>query len=172
MSGLMKFAQKDFGWYMRAIKWPLISLAAWTIAGAIILRVSLTTYLDVFGNQLIAFFLPAIVYLLAGYLATADLKAKGAQGAWAGALVGFIIGLLGIITTVVNLPSLLDLGVQQAIAAAGAQGQAISAGDVEPMLRVVLIIGAVIGPFISGLIGAFFGWLGHLIARNVEDQKE
>ncbi|MBD3209356.1 hypothetical protein GF367_02970 [Candidatus Woesearchaeota archaeon] len=164
----MRFAGKDLSYYWQAIKWPVVVLTLWNIAGALVLRRSAETYMSIFGNQWLGFFLPIIVYLVAGYVATADYQAKAGQASWSGALTGFVVGVIGVAVLIVNFTPVVELGAEQAVVKAAEQGQAIAAEEIIPLVKVGTYISAVFSPFISGLFGALFGWLGHVLARKVE----
>lgn len=172
----MKFANKEFAFYWKVIRWPVLILAAWNIIGFIVSLTAFDSYMDIFGSALVGWGVPIIVYLVAGYLARSELKATGGESAWAGGLTGFLVGLVGLVLMVIMvsnasyMQNMAELSMQKAMeAAAGSGAELPSMEMMTSIMRISMVVGGIIGPFISGLIGALFAWLGGLIDKKMDE---
>lgn len=166
----MRFAKKPFSFYWPAVKWSVIVLSLWILAGFITFFLSLQTYKDIFMQQWIGFAVFALGSFIAGYLLVADFKGMGKESAWAGALTGLLISVPGIFVGFILLQNsaYMDMIIATTLANAASQGQAVTRDMIEPMIKIGGVISIIFSPVLNGLVGALFGWLGGLVAKKVE----
>lgn len=163
----MKFGEKDFSFYWKIIKWPLIILTLWNIASLIASIISFQTYQNIFSssaNLIISIALFGIV----GYLTVKDYKGGIKNSAWAGAtlgvIAGFIGGIIGVLI-VILVPAVMTTTVNLAIASA--KGAAVDRTMIENVIRITTYLGIIISPVIYGLIGAFISAIGGLTGKKL-----
>jgi len=99
-----------------------------------------------------------------GYIGYLVKKAKGTagdaakHGALAGAVVGFVGGILGIISYY-YFPNIYADAINQAVAAGAPRD------TVETMISITVYFGLLLGPIFQGIIGAVISAIGNAISK-------
>ncbi len=163
----MEFAKKDFSYYWKIIKLPLLFLVAWSIIGVIVAKFAIEWYSSIFGSWQ-GIFIQLIVFGFIGYCIVAEHKGSVKQGAWAGAITGVIAGFIGAILALISyylVPQLYETSIAQATA------RGASADMVRNFIKIGVYIGFITGPLFSGLIGAGISALSGLVTKKVMKKR-
>lgn len=159
----MEFAEKEFGYYWKIIRTPLLILVVWSVAALVVAMVSYSAYESIFGG-IAGLILSICVFGFVGWTTVKDYKGTVKLGAWAGALTGILIGLIGGafgVLMVYLVPQLTSEAVKQATAA-GAPAE-----SVKGFIVIGAYFGLIIGPVVNGVIGAILSAIGAFIAKKV-----
>ena len=159
----MKLAGKEFDYYWKIMKVPLIVLVVWALLGFFISLASYAAYQTIFSN-IAGTILIVVIFGFVGWTTVKDHKGTVKMGAWAGVLTGLIYGFIGGIIGILMINLVPDI-VTAALASAAAQGA--SAEMVQSYIKIAAYIGLIIGPIINAIVGAAISAIGALIAKKV-----
>lgn len=159
----IKLAGKEFDYYWKIMKIPLIVLVVWALLGFFVSLFSYATYQTVFSN-IAGTVLIIIIFGFIGWTTVKDYKGTVKMGAWAGVLTGLIYGFIGGIIGILMINLVPDV-TTDALARATAQGASVEM--IQSFIRIGAYLGLIIGPIINAIIGAVISAIGALIAKKV-----
>lgn len=158
----MQFAEKDFSYYWKVIKVPVIVLISWSIVAIVVAKLSMYWYQSIFSGWA-GFIFQIAIFSFVGYAMVAENKGQIKNSAWAGALTGILAGSAGAILSIITInyvPELIEQSVRQAVA------QGVPEATVRQMIKVGMYIGLVTGPLITGLLGALISGISGLVTKK------
>ena len=160
----MQFGEKDFSYYWKIIKVPLIILVSWNILAIIVAKISLYWYQSIFSGTASILFQVAIFGFI-GYTTITEIKGTPKNSMWAGALTGILGGLIGAVLAIIMInfvPEVFEPSIRQAVAK-GAPEE-----TVRFMIRVGTYFSFITGPLFSGITGALVSGIAGLITKKVK----
>ncbi len=160
----MKFAEKDFSYYWKAIKIPLLVLVAWSIIAIVVAKLSLQWYQSIFSG-IGGFIVQIAVFGYIGFVVVADHQGTPKHSAWAGAITGVIAGFIGGLIGILSIffvPEIFEMAIQQAVA------QGAPEAMVRQMTNIMTYLGVVTGPIFAGIIGAILSVIAGAVTKKTK----
>ncbi|MBU0979783.1 MAG: hypothetical protein KJ709_03180 [Nanoarchaeota archaeon] len=158
----MKLGSKDFSWYWKIIKIPVLLLVLWSVLAIIIAKISIYWFNSIFSTWS-GLFVQVVIFSLIGIFVIKDHKGSLGNAAWAGAsagvIAGFLGGILGIIMMFV-VPEIFESAIQQAIA------QGMSEDVMRQGVTIWTYAGVITGPIVTGIFGTIISTLAGLITKK------
>ena len=164
----IEFAKKNFSYYFKVIRFPLLFLILWSIVSVVVAKYAIQMHSSIFGTWQ-GLVVQLIVFGFIGYCIVAEHKGDVKQSAWAGAITGVITGFIGAILALVAyylVPQFYEVSISQAVSAGA------SADMVTGFIRIGLYIGFITGPLFSGLIGAGISAVSGLVTKKIMKKKK
>ena len=157
----MKLADKEFDYYWKIIKIPLVLLIGYSVVGVVVAMVNYSTYRSIF-NTWSGRIISLAIYGFIGWSAVKDHQARLGQSAWAGAITGVISGIAGAILYWVLLSNVPEF-TTELMARATAQGAAVD----PSIFKMGAYIQFITGPLLGGLLGAVISFAGGFVGKKV-----